>query len=64
MDPILKGNIIGVYNLYEAARKKGVKRILFASSNHAIGFYPRNVQLTPDMPPRPDCMYGRQQSLR
>src|SRR5215831_3336917 len=40
-DTILQSNIIGCYNLFEAARKKGVKRVVFASSNHAVGFYPR-----------------------
>src|ERR1700760_3163853 len=41
-DAILQSNIIGCYNLFEAARRKGVKRIVFASSNHAVGFYPRH----------------------
>ena len=55
---ILNGNIIGVYNLYESARKHNVKRILFASSNHAIGFYDVNQRIDADAPPRPDSMYG------
>ena len=38
---ILQSNIIGCYNLFEAARRKGVKRVVFASTNHALGFYPR-----------------------
>ena len=38
-EPILQANIVGLYNLYEAARKQGVKRVLFASSNHVTGFY-------------------------
>ena len=37
--PILKANILGAYNLYESARLNGVKRIIFASSNHVTGFY-------------------------
>ena len=37
-EPILAGNIVGVYNLYKSARKNGVKRIVFASSNHVTGF--------------------------
>ena len=37
-DSILQSNIIGCYNLFEAARKKGIKRVVFASSNHAVGF--------------------------
>ncbi len=36
--PILQANILGLYNLYEAARVHGVKRIVFASSNHVTGF--------------------------
>ena len=34
---ICEANLVGTYNLYEAARLEGVRRILFASSNHAIG---------------------------
>jgi uronate dehydrogenase len=55
---ILQPNIVGAYNLYEAARKKGVKRIIFASSNHVTGFYRTNEVVTPDMPMRPDTYYG------
>ena len=36
-----KANIVGCYNLFEAAYRAGVKRVVFASSNHAVGFYPR-----------------------
>src|SRR5262252_3710622 len=39
-DTILNANIIGCYNLFEAARLAKVPRIVFASSNHAVGFYP------------------------
>src|SRR6185503_18056732 len=41
-DGILSANIIGCYNVFEAARRNGVKRILFPTSNHATGFYGRN----------------------
>ena len=41
-DIIHDANIVGCYNLYEAARLEGVKRVVFASSNHAVGFYPRS----------------------
>ena len=57
-DNILHSNIIGCYNLFEAARKKGVKRIVFASSNHAVGFYPRHHRIGTDVTPRPDSRYG------
>jgi uronate dehydrogenase len=57
-DPILQANIIGVYNLYEAARVHGVKRVVFASSNHVTGFYRQSETITPAHPPRPDSLYG------
>ncbi len=56
--PILQANIIGLYNLYEAARKNGTKRIIFASSNHATGFYKQSETITPLASPRPDGNYG------
>jgi uronate dehydrogenase len=37
-EAILQANILGVYHLYEAARQHGVKRVVFASSNHVTGF--------------------------
>lgn len=57
-DAVLNGNIIGFYNVYEAARQTGVKRIVFASSNHAIGFHPREKSLDANALPRPDTLYG------
>jgi uronate dehydrogenase len=57
-DNILQSNIIGCYNLFEAARKKGVKRVVFASSNHAVGFYPRHHRIGTDVTARPDSRYG------
>jgi uronate dehydrogenase len=56
--PILEANIVGVYNLYEAARKHAVRRILFASSNHACGFYRQDEVIDTRTPPRPDGLYG------
>jgi uronate dehydrogenase len=57
-DVILASNIVGMINLYEAARKAGTRRIIFASSNHAIGMYPRTTRLDHTSPPRPDSRYG------
>ncbi len=57
-ETILQSNIIGCYNLFEAARRKGVKRVVFASSNHTIGFYPRVQRIGVDVVPRPDSRYG------
>lgn len=56
--PILQANILGVYNLYEAARKHGVKRVVFASSNHVTGYYRQSETINADAPPRPDGLYG------
>lgn len=56
--PILQANILGLYNLYEAARKHSVKRVVFASSNHVTGFYRQDQTITADHPPRPDSLYG------
>ena len=50
--PILQANILGAYNLYEAARMHGVKRIVFASSNHVTGFYSQGQTITADDPSR------------
>ena len=50
--------LIGVYNLYESARKQGVKRVVFASSNHVTGFYRQSETITTDKPARPDGLYG------
>src|SRR5215467_6684310 len=57
-DTILNSNIIGTYNLFEAARRQRVERIVFASSNHAVGFYPRARRIGTDAPVRPDSRYG------
>jgi uronate dehydrogenase len=57
-EPILDVNIVGTYNVFEAARQKGVERFIFASSNHAIGFYPRAQRIDTDVTVRPDSRYG------
>ena len=57
-DVILNANIIGAYNIFEAARLEGVKRIVFASSNHAMGFYRRDETVDHTQPFRPDSRYG------
>ena len=56
--PILRANIEGVFHLYEAARRHGVKRIVFASSNHVTGFYRQDEVISPLDPVRPDGLYG------
>ena len=66
-EKILRANIEGTYNLYEAARAEGVPRVVFASSNHAVGFTPRPGDGDPlipvDTPHRPDTFYGLSKSF-
>ena len=57
-DGILKANIIGCYNVFEAARRNGVKRIVFPTSNHAVGFYRRDQTIDHRVYPKPDGRYG------
>lgn len=60
---ILDGNIIGIHNLYEAARKHGHPRIFVASSNHAVGFYKQDERLHGGTPHKPDGWYGISKSF-
>jgi uronate dehydrogenase len=55
---ILSANIIGCYNVFEAARRNGVKRILFPTSNHAVGFYRRDQTIDHRVYIKPDSRYG------
>jgi uronate dehydrogenase len=57
-ETILQSNIVGLYNLYEAAKLEGVKRVVFASSNHAMGYYPRTTTIPVNVTVRPDSRYG------
>jgi uronate dehydrogenase len=57
-EQVASANLIGLINLYEGARLAGVDRVLFASSNHAIGFYPRTQRIDHTASPRPDSRYG------
>ncbi len=50
--PIVEANIVGAWNLYEAARRHGVRRIVFASSNHVTGFYRQDEVVSPQDPMR------------
>lgn len=58
-DQILPANIDGTYKVFEAARRAGVPRVVFASTNHTVGFHPRDGRQAPDyLFPRPDTFYG------
>ena len=51
-------NIVGTYNVFEAARRQKVSRVIYASSHHAVGFHRRSKTLDLDVEPRPDGPYG------
>jgi uronate dehydrogenase len=57
-DIVNAANIQGAVNLFEAARIQGVKRVVFASSNHAVGMYSRNRKINAREKVRPDSRYG------
>lgn len=59
-DAVLAANIVGYRNVLEAAREAGVRRVVYASSNHAMGMYDRHEQwpVYPHHLPRPDSLYG------
>jgi uronate dehydrogenase len=55
---IHRANIVGCFNMFDAARMAGIKRVVFASSNHAIGFHPSRERLDATARQRPDSLYG------
>jgi uronate dehydrogenase len=55
---IREANIEGTYQVFEAARRHGVTRVVYASSVHAAGFTPVTPDLPADTPARPDTLYG------
>jgi|SRR5665213_2158527 len=57
-EKVLPLNIEGCYNVFEVARRQGVKRVVFASSNHAVGFHRRERFIDNTVAPRPDSRYG------
>ena len=57
-DAILQSNIIGAYNVWEAAYRQGVKRVVYASSVHAVGMHLKTDTIGLDAPHKPDTYYG------
>lgn len=55
---ILPANVVAVTNLWDTALEAGVRRIVYASSNHAVGLYPRSQRIGSDVLQRPDSRYG------
>ena len=62
-EEILEANIRGVFHVYEAARRHGVQRVVFASSNHVIGFYKQDEHIDANARRRPDGYYGLSKSF-
>jgi len=56
----VEANIIGTHNIYEACKRRDVKRVILASTNHVTGMYEKKgpIYTTWDMPVRPDSYYG------
>ena len=57
-EQLLGPNFVGAYNIWEAAYQLGVKRVVYASSIHAVGMYPRQEFIGTDVAHRPDTFYG------
>jgi uronate dehydrogenase len=55
---LLPTNILGTYNVFEAARVAGVPRVIYASTHHVVGYYPAGQHLDDTSPYRPSSMYG------
>ncbi len=62
-EQILEANIKGVFHLYEGARRHGIKRVIFASSNHVIGFHKQGEMIDANCAKRPDSYYGLSKSF-
>jgi uronate dehydrogenase len=57
-EELLGPNYIGAYNVWEAAHRHGVRRVVYASSIHAVGLCETNRGIDTDEPHRPDTFYG------
>lgn len=57
-EQLLGPNFVGSYNVWEAAYRTGAKRVIYGSSIHAVGMYPKNEFIGTDVPHRPDTFYG------
>ena len=57
-EKLLGPNFIGAYNIWEAAYQNGLKRVVYASSIHAVGMHPKNEFINTETRHRPDTFYG------
>jgi uronate dehydrogenase len=55
---VLHSNIVGTQNVFDAARRRGIKRVVYASSIHTVGYYRTSERIDVEAPPRPDSYYG------
>ena len=58
IDDQIAGNITGAWTVFEEARKAGIARVVFASTHHVVGHYPRSRRIGTDALLRPDSRYG------
>lgn len=58
IEDIVRVNVLGTHNVYEAARELGIKRVVLGSSNHVTGFFARDQRVSPVGAMRPDSFYG------
>ncbi len=57
-EEILQANLVGTYNVFDASRRAGVRRVVYASSHHVTGFHSTDVAVDETSPVRPDTLYG------
>jgi uronate dehydrogenase len=57
-EAIMNANILGLHHLYEAVHKRGIRRVIYASSSHVVGYYPTTEVVDAEVPLRPDGIYG------
>lgn len=57
-ETLLGPNFVGAYHIWESAFRNGLRRVVYASSIHAVGMYPKNERIGVDVPHRPDTFYG------
>lgn len=57
-ETLLGPNFIGAYNIWEAAYRNGLRRVVYASSIHAVGMHKKTDFIDIDAPHRPDTFYG------
>lgn len=57
-EELLGPNYLGAYNVWEAAYRHGVRRVIYASSIHAVGMHENTAGIDTEAPHRPDTFYG------